>query len=186
VGWDGAVMPMLDPETGSNLVTITKSDGAQRHLKKCSPSDWMKLANTFRHTRKVWKMISMTGQPPAAIQAALDELDKQRIFYDDVTKFLETWEGQYEAILLSLAKDHPFGTQRVILERDFDSLELEPGEWLKPAAALFNVKLVPLETTKKNDEEGKKGSTSGETTNPTTEEPPISSGTPSTLGTPTP
>lgn len=179
-------MPMVDPTTGSNLVTVTKPDGTQRHLKKCGPSDWMRLANTFRHTRKVWKMVSMTGQSPAAIQAVMDGLDKQRIFYDDICTFLvETWEGQFEAILLSLAKDHPFGTQRAVLEADFDSLELEPGTWLRPAAALFNVKLIPFEAAKKNDE-GKNASTSGETTSPTTSEPPISSGTSSTLGTPTP
>jgi hypothetical protein len=164
-------MPMIDPETGSNLVTITKPDGTQRHLKKCSPSDWMRLANTFRHTRKVWKMVSMSGQPHEAIDKALDELDRQRIYYDDVVNFLLTWEGQYEAILLSLVKDHPAAT-RSQLEAGFDSLELEPGEWLKPAAALFNVKLVLIES-KKNE------SGNGGTTSPTTDEPPTSSGIPS-------
>lgn len=177
-------MPMVDPTTGSNLVTITKPDGTQRHLKKCAPSDWMRLANTFRHTRKVWKMVSMAGQPPAAIQAAMDELDKQRIFRDDVTNFLLTWEGQYEAILLSLAKDHAPGTPRPTLEADFDSLGLEEDTWLRPAAALFNLKLVtPEASAKKNDDGGTKGSTSGATTSPTTEEPPTSSGTSSTAPT---
>jgi hypothetical protein len=175
---------MLDPETGSNLVTITKPDGTQRHLKKCAPSDWMRLANTFRHMRKVWKIVSMTGQPQPAIQAAMDELDKKRIFRDDVTGFILTWEGQYEAILLSIAKDHPLGTTRSILEADFDSLGLEEDTWLPPAAALFNLKLVtPEASAKKNDDGGKKESTGGATTNPTTEEPPTSSDTSSTAPT---
>lgn len=169
-------MPTLDPQTGSNLVTVTKADGSQRHLKKCSPSDWMRLANIFRHTRKVWKMVSMAGQPKEVIHAVMDELDKQRIYYDDVSGFLMTWEGQYEAILLSLAKDHP-GATRQQLEDDFDSLGLEAGTWLKPATSLFNVKLIPtVEPIKKNMENA-----GGEMTNPITEELPISSDTSSTV-----
>lgn len=162
---------MQDPVTGSKLVTINLPDGSERNLKKCSPSDWIRLANIFRANRKAAKKASMLGAPPADLLAELDKLDKAPVKEPDLLQWLNSLEGQHAAILLSLAKEFPDAGPDALAEK-FDELGLEPFRWLEVAAKLFNIPLEPV-NAKKNDE-------GGATTNPTGGEPPTSSAPPST------
>lgn len=133
---------MIDPATGSNLVTVRLPNGEERHLKKCSPSDWMRLTNIFRATRKARKRVSMAGAPAAEVTAEMEKLDKTPVEYEDVERFFDEFDGQYEAILLSISKDH-LGAPPEDVIADFDSLGLHPLRWCGIACALFNIPTVP-------------------------------------------
>lgn len=129
---------MTDPTTGSKLVTINTSAG-EKQLKKLAPADWAKLGNIFRSGRKA----SLQGElmaaktPPEETKKALDEFDRRPVRYRDVEAYVNTLEGQYAAILLSLQKDNPQAG-----EDEFNALDLQPDQWLGITAELLNLKLV--------------------------------------------
>lgn len=168
---------MQDPVTGSKLVTINLPDGSERNLKKCSPSDWYRLANSFRNARKAAKKANLVGAPPAEIVAELDKFDKQPLKMADVDAWLNEPDGQIAAILLALAKDNPAADADQLLE-EFDKLALEPQSWPGIAWKLFNIPTEPAKPTKPGSGAPEKKDGGGTAEAPTTlAEQPESFGT---------
>lgn len=143
---------MIDPVTGSKLVTVTLPDGTKRHLRKCSPSDWMRMENVFRQVRKlrVFENLTIKKATPEAIDNKMEEMDKWPVRHSDLVNFLNEHEGQRAAILFSIAKDYSVTTPPSTLEEEFDRLGQEPWQWLRIACDLFNVAVV-ISDSKKNE-----------------------------------
>ena len=53
---------MIDPGTGSQLVTVYRPDGTERHLKMLEPLDWLGLGNTLKATRKAERRAEMAAE----------------------------------------------------------------------------------------------------------------------------
>lgn len=66
---------MIDPATGSELVTVYRPDGTERHLKKLEPLDWLALGNTLKATRKAQKRAEMDAEFAARQKQAPPEPD---------------------------------------------------------------------------------------------------------------
>lgn len=64
---------MIDPRTGSKLITLNLPDGTERHLKRLSPSDWLKLGNSLQSIRKGEKRLEL-ATASAALSAASEEI----------------------------------------------------------------------------------------------------------------
>lgn len=133
---------MTDPATGSTHVTLNPSTG-ERHLKRLWPSDWVRLGNTLRITRKARKREELrVGEASEDVaKEELGKLDKLPVKHLDILAFVNEPEGQYAAILLSLGKDKP-GASADDLEADLVSLELAYSDWMGVAASLLNLQVT--------------------------------------------
>lgn len=129
---------MIDEKTGSELVTVNTPAG-ERHLKRLSPADWVKLGNTLRASRKAGLRAELAAGKASADETrkALDEFDRRPVRYADVERFVNTLEGQYAAILYSLQKDNAAAG-----EAEFNALELPPDQWLSVTAQLLSMQVV--------------------------------------------
>jgi hypothetical protein len=137
---------MIDPKTGSKLVTLNLADGTERHLKKLSPSDWLKLGNSLRSIRKEQRRQEMIEEKAEAeaVRTALQKIDSTPVKLSDLETFLNTPEGQYTAILIALARDNP-----AILkdpdtgEAEMMALGITPADWQWIMMDLCNMEYTP-------------------------------------------
>lgn len=132
----------------STPVVLNRSDGSSREFKKCSPADRIAYRRIFRLYRKQWlvdslRTLGITGE---AALPHLNKLDGTHLRESHVADWLNDWDGQTEAILLSLRHDNPDATIE-----DVYALDLSDGEALKVAAGVFNVPLVPLKGGSESD-----------------------------------
>ena len=141
---------MTDPNTGSRLVTVQTPAG-ERHLRKITPADWIRLGNTFVASRRDAKRLDLSpdGSPLTAEQRKeLEDIDRRPVEYSDVVQFVNTMHGQHAALALSAAhllppdpKRSPSETAELV-DAELDALGLEPNQWLGVVAQVCNLAIV--------------------------------------------
>lgn len=132
----------MNPTQLSEPVRLNREGGDALEFARLSPTQVLKLRDRFRLVRKaqLLESITLSGITGAESVKILNQFDARRIPQSAVIEWVNTMEGQYEAILLSLQQKPGISEDQAA--EQFAAMNMGEDDMLTVAAGVLNLELT--------------------------------------------